>query len=104
MLLSGLGVTPVMLSASGQAEYLPPVQLGSRLNYFGDQVECSSQIPPIHQTHACSTSATDNHLQYFMATMKGPATLKEQGDPMVYCEEGPSEIGAPMDRLTSTAL
>ena len=95
VLLSALGVTPVTLSASGQAEYLPPVQLGSRLNYFGDQVECSSDNPPDPtETHACSTSATDNHLQYFMATMKGPATLKEQGDPMVYCEEGPGEIGA----------
>ena len=94
VLLSALGVTPITLTASGQAEYLPPVQLGARLNYFGDQVECSSQNPPIATgTHSCSTDANDNHLQYFMATMKGPATLKEQGDPMVYCEEGPSEIG-----------
>ncbi len=94
VLLSGLGVTPVTLTAYGQAEYLPPVQLGSRLNYFGDQIECSSQNPPDPTTtHSCSYNAADNHLQYFMATMKGPATLKEQGDPMVYCEEGPSEIG-----------
>src|SRR6185437_11197533 len=32
------------------------------------------------------------HLQYFMATMDGPAELKESGDPMVNCAEGPSEI------------
>jgi hypothetical protein len=93
VLLSGLGVQPITLSASAQAEYLPPVQLGSRLNYFGDQVECTSGSSGSNRS--CNLNDGAQHLQYFMATVKGPATLKEQGDPMVYCEEGPSDPKTP---------
>jgi Flp pilus assembly protein TadG len=95
VLLSGLGVQPVTLAASAQAEYLPPVQLGSRQNYFGDEVECSASSPPNPATAtACDVGASGTHLQYFMATMNGPAELKENGDPMVYCEEGSANTGA----------
>jgi Flp pilus assembly protein TadG len=97
VLLSGLGVQPITLTATGQAEYLPPVQIGSRANYFGDQVECSPGNGSTNSnTSACSPYDTShNHLQYFMASMNGPAELKESGDPMVYCAEGPAEIGGP---------
>jgi hypothetical protein len=96
VLLSGLGVQPVTLSASAQAEYLPPVQLGSRQNYFGDEMECSTVNPPDPtKTNPCGDnqggiSAAGNHLQYFLASIKGPATLKEEGGAYVYCEEGPA--------------
>lgn len=86
-----LGVGPTTISASAQAEYLPIIQMGSRASYFGDQVECISG----GSTSSCSTTASGTHLQYFMATMDGPAELKESGDPMVYCAEGPSEINGP---------
>lgn len=90
-LLGGLGIQPVTLSASAQAEYLPPVQIGSRQNYFGDAVECSPDGTPNTTVSSCSLFDTSkNHLQYFLATMNGPADLKESGDPYVYCEEGPS--------------
>lgn len=86
VLLSAIGVTPVRLSASAQAEYLPPVQIGSRFNYFGDQVECTSGT----SNSTCDPDDSGTHLQYFLASLNGPAEMKEQGDPMVYCEEGPS--------------
>lgn len=95
-LLGGLGVAPVTLTASAQAEYLPPVQIGSRENYFGDQVECSPDGTTSTTVSACSLfDGGKNHLQYFLATMNGPADLKESGDPYVDCEEGPSYLTPP---------
>ncbi|HST88460.1 MAG TPA: Tad domain-containing protein, partial [Ktedonobacterales bacterium] len=92
-LLSSLGLQPVRLVASGQAEYLPPVQIGARLNYIGDQMECfqSATTPSLTATQSCDISDTTKpHLQQFLVSLNGPAELKEQGDPFVYCEEGPS--------------
>src|SRR5258708_34337371 len=37
VLLGALGVQPITLQASGQAEFLSPIQIGARANYFGDQ-------------------------------------------------------------------
>lgn len=94
VLLSGLGVQPITLQATAQSEYLPPVAIASRQNYFGDQMECTTSTGPV----ACNPSATTvngsatTHLQYFMATMNGPADLMESGDPYVYCAEGPSVL------------
>ena len=91
VLLSGVGVQPVTLSATASAEYLPPAQIGARLNYFGDQVECYNSIgnPDPTQTHSC-TVGNSSALQSFLGIFNGPDELKEQGDPFVYCEEGPS--------------
>lgn len=98
ILLSGLGVAPVRLSATAQANYLPPIQLGARLNYFGDEVECSATNPPDPtNTTSCPYNSGSNHLQGFLAAFNGPGELKENGDPMVYCEEGPSETASAAD-------
>lgn len=98
VLLSGLGIAPVTLSASAQADYLPPIQLGARLNYFGDEVECSATNPPDPtNTTSCPYNSGSNHLQGFLAAFNGPGDLKENGDPMVYCEEGPSETASATD-------
>jgi len=97
-LLSALGIRPVTLTVSAQAEYLPPVQLGSRLNYFGDEVECSATNPPDPlNTTACPFNSGSNHIQSFLATFKGPAENKERGDPYVFCEEGPSFVNSAAD-------
>jgi Flp pilus assembly protein TadG len=97
-LLSALGLRPVTLTVSAQAEYLPPVQLGSRLNYFGDEVECSATNPPDPlNTTACPFNSGSNHIQSFLATFKGPAENKERGDPYVFCEEGPSFVNSAAD-------
>jgi hypothetical protein len=96
VLLSGLGVQPVNLTATAQAEYLPPLQIGSRLNYFGDQVECynSTTNPDPTQTHSCAPG-TSGTLQSFVAVMDGPGEVKEHGDAYVYCEEGSSYSTTP---------
>jgi len=92
VLLGGLGLGPITLTAHSQAEYLPQVQIVSRENYFGDQVECSPGGSSNTNTTACLPNATGvNHLQTFMATLNGPAELKESGDPFVYCAEGNAE-------------
>src|SRR5260370_19610526 len=42
VLLGALGVQPITLQASGQAEFLSPILIAARANYFGDQTECST--------------------------------------------------------------
>jgi hypothetical protein len=86
----------VTLTATAQAEYLPPIQIGARLNYFGDQVECynTPSNPDPTQTHSCSVG-TGTPLQSFLAAFNGPDGLKENGDPFVYCEEGPAYSATP---------
>src|SRR5258708_30984610 len=97
VLLGALGVQPITLQASGQAEYLSPIQIAARANYFGDQAECSSGNAQNTNTSYCDPSVSGNHLNNFFATMDGPAELKEAGDPMVYCEEGHSKIASAAD-------
>ena len=92
VLLSGLGVAPVQLSATGVASYLPPIQIGTRSNVVGDAVECSPAGSLNSNTSPCDPASAGNHLQNFLESVNGPAELKEQGDPMVYCEEGPSYL------------
>jgi putative Flp pilus-assembly TadE/G-like protein len=102
-LLTALGIRPVTLVAAAQAEYLPPIQLGARLNFFGDEVECSATNPPDPlNTAACPYTTGSNHIQSFLATFKGPAENKERGDPYVYCEEGPSSLASAADLDGST--
>jgi Flp pilus assembly protein TadG len=97
VLLGALGVQPITLQASGQAEFLAPIQIGARGNYFGDLTECSSGNSQNTNTSYCDPGSNGNHLNNFFATMDGPAELKQAGDPMVYCEEGPSGIASAAD-------
>jgi hypothetical protein len=99
VLLSALGVGASTISASAQAEFLPPIQLGSRLNYIGDQAECTFGGPAV----SCDPrSGGSSHLQNFMANINGPAELKEQGDPFVYCEEANSQAATNTDSDATT--
>lgn len=96
VLLSGLGVSPITLRASAQAEYMPPIQIGSRSSYFGDQVECSpGNVKNTSASYCAASGANANRLQYFFAAFNGPADIKETGDPFVYCEEGPGYLPGP---------
>lgn len=95
VLLGGRGLGPITLQAHSQAEYLPPIQIGSRENYFGDQVECAPGNSSNTNTSSCQPGdTTQNHLQYFMATLDDPAELKESGDPVVYCAEGDADASS----------
>ncbi len=104
VLLSGLGVQPITLTVSGQAEYLPPIQIGGRSNAFGDAVECydNPNNPDPTQTYSCNPGNAAN-LQPFLATINGPSELKENGDPYVYCEEGPAYTNTPDSATLYTA-
>ncbi len=76
VLLGALGVGPVTISATASAEYIPPLAIGldegSTGSLFGN------------------TDPGKNTTMY-NPNINGPAELKEQGDPYVYCEEGPSD-------------
>ncbi|MGH2485441.1 MAG: hypothetical protein ACRDHE_05450, partial [Ktedonobacterales bacterium] len=92
VLLSGLGVAPVKLSGTGEAAYLPPIQIGTRSNVVGDSLECLRTGDGETSTVPCDPASASSHMQNFLESMNGPAELKEQGDAMVYCEEGPGYL------------
>lgn len=78
-------VSTTMISRSALAEFLPPIELGSRTSYFGDQAQPS---PP----------------QSFWASINGPSDLKEQGDAYTpTLEEGPTDPQAYPDSTNQTA-
>lgn len=79
-LLSAVGIQSATISATAQAEYLPQVQMGSRLNYFGD--------------------GTYN-LQDFRAVTNGQGDLAQFGDPYVNCQQGP-DTAPPADGANYT--
>ena len=92
VLLSGLGIAPVQISGTGEAAYLPPIQIGTRSNVVGDSLECLTAGDSVTSATPCNPTSGGSHVQSFLESMNGPAELKEQGDPMVYCEEGPSYL------------
>ncbi len=64
-------VSNTMVSRSAVAEYLPPIELGSRTSYFGDEAD---------------------GLQSFWASINGPYDLQEQGDAYTpLWQEGPTD-------------
>lgn len=66
-------LSTTMVSRTAFAEFLPPIQLGSRTSYFGDEAQPN---PP----------------QAFWASINGPSDLKEQGDAYTpTLEEGPTD-------------
>ncbi len=94
VLLSAIGIGSTTISASAGASYLPTAQLGSRSNTFGDEVECYTGTDRT-EGHSCSISdTTQSHLDYYTASLTGPADLIESGDPYVYCAEGPTDTSA----------
>jgi hypothetical protein len=86
--LSALGVGPIKLTVSAQAEYIPPVNVAvdpgatGGTGSWGTFGECSGA------SSACTGSGTRN----WAGNINGPGELKEQGDPLVSCEEGPSGL------------
>ncbi|HEU0028527.1 MAG TPA: Tad domain-containing protein [Ktedonobacterales bacterium] len=86
--LSALGVGPLTLTVSAQAEYIPPVDVAldpgatAGTGSWGTFGECSGA------SSACTGSGTRN----WAGNINGPGELKEQGDPLVTCEEGPSGL------------
>ncbi len=89
--LSAVGVQSFNVTATAQAAYLEPFVLGAGSTdsadsfFFGTGGACSqgAGAPPAN----CNL---DPHAIY-QASINGPAELKEQGDPYVYCAEGPDQ-------------
>ncbi len=86
--LSALGLGPLTITASAQAEYIPPVDVAldpggtGGTGGWGTFGECSGA------SAACLGNGTRN----WAGNINGPGELKEQGDPLVTCEEGPSGL------------
>jgi hypothetical protein len=86
LFLSALNVGPVTITATAIAAYLPPVSIASdptgtgSTGSWGTFGECSGA------SSACTgTSSVRN----WTGNINGPGELKEQGDPLVTCAEGP---------------
>ncbi|HZC06201.1 MAG TPA: pilus assembly protein TadG-related protein, partial [Ktedonobacterales bacterium] len=88
--LSALNVGPLTISATAIAAYLPPVQIASDptgtggTGSWGTFGECGNS--GTGASAACTGSGSRN----WAGNINGPGELKEQGDPLVSCEEGPS--------------
>jgi Putative Flp pilus-assembly TadE/G-like len=74
-LLSAVSVNSFTVTAHGAAEFFDPYVLGSDPSSADKNVWGDGGI---------------RNPKGFLAAINGPAELKEQGDPFVYCEEGPS--------------
>jgi Flp pilus assembly protein TadG len=90
--LSAMGFGPLTITARGQSEFLPPVQIGTNdasgggAGNWGGLGECTSYtVPPVRID-------CDDTLRSFAANIAGPAELKEWGDAFVNCEEGQSYV------------
>jgi hypothetical protein len=86
--ISALGVGPLTITAVAQAEYIPPVNVAvdpgatGGTGSWGTFGECSG----------ASSACTGNGSRNWAGNINGPGELKEQGDPLVTCEEGPSAL------------
>jgi hypothetical protein len=86
--LSALGVGSLTLTAVARAQYIPPVDVAvdpsatGGTGGWGTFGECNGA------SSACTGSGTRN----WSGNINGPGELKEQGDPLVTCEEGPSGL------------
>ncbi|HEX8981611.1 MAG TPA: TadE/TadG family type IV pilus assembly protein [Ktedonobacterales bacterium] len=87
LFISALNVGPLRISATATAEFIPPVQIASDpsgvggTGSWGTFGECSGA------SGICAGSVRN-----WAGNINGPGELKEQGDPLVSCEEGPSNL------------
>jgi Putative Flp pilus-assembly TadE/G-like len=79
--LSMVGARSINVSATGAADYLSTYVLGAN--------------PSNADSNAWGDGGS-THPKHWVATINGPAEYKEEGDPFVNCEEGPSQ--GPMDQ------
>jgi Putative Flp pilus-assembly TadE/G-like len=100
-LLATVGVQGFDVSAKATATYLVPFSLGTQnpndvsSQYWSDGGECNAQ------PQNCKSHTPPHH---FVAFINGPAELKEQGDPYVYCQEGDSHSSTPDPSATTNSV
>lgn len=83
--LSALNVGPINLTVTAIAQYLPPVQIASDPSGQGG----TGSWGTFGECNGASASCTGS-VRNWAGNINGPGELKEQGDPLVSCEEGPS--------------
>jgi Flp pilus assembly protein TadG len=80
-------LTSATVSRTAVAQYLPPIQLGSRNYYFGDEIDTSGGQP----------------LQNFWARLNGPYEVKDHGDAYTPTwQEGPDDARTTTDATSGT--
>jgi len=90
LFLGALNVGPLTFTVTAVAQYLPPVQIASDptgtggTGVWGTFGECGNNGSSA--SAACTGSGSRN----WAGNINGPGELKEQGDPLVTCEEGSS--------------
>ncbi|HEU5199089.1 MAG TPA: pilus assembly protein TadG-related protein [Ktedonobacterales bacterium] len=81
------GLSSATVSRTAVAQYLPPIQLGSRDYYFGDEIDTDSSGQP---------------LQDFYARLNGPRDAKDHGDAYTpLYQEGPDDAKTTTDATSS---
>lgn len=85
--LGALGVGPLTITAVAQAEYIPPVDVAidpgatGGTGSWGTFGECPG-----------ASGTCTGQVRNWSGNINGPGELKEQGDPLVTCEEGGSGL------------
>ncbi len=86
--LSALGLGGLTLTVSATADYIPPVNVGvDPTNPGGTGTWGTFGSCGYAASSACSTGVRN-----WAGNINGPGELKEQGDPLVTCEEGSSGL------------
>jgi hypothetical protein len=89
VLLGALGVGPLTLTATATAAYLPPSGVG--VDPTGPGGTSGWGAIGINNGASCKKGGSPTP-RCWGANINGPGELKEQGDPLVSCEEGPSSL------------
>ncbi len=94
LFISALNVGPLRISASATAEFIPPVQIASDPGTAGGTGSWGTFGECGNSGSGASAACTGTGVRNFAGNVNGPGELKEQGDPLVSCEEGPTNVSA----------
>jgi Putative Flp pilus-assembly TadE/G-like len=86
LFLGALNVGPVTITASAIAAYLPPVNIASDPTGTGSNGSWGTFGECNGASSACTGTGS---VRNWAGNINGPGELKEQGDPLVTCAEGP---------------
>lgn len=101
LFLSALNVGPLTISATATAEYLPPVEIASDPSGQGGTGSWGTFGECGNSGTSASAACTGTGSRNWAGNVNGPGELKEQGDPLVSCEEGPSTNATDMSATSS---
>lgn len=91
LFLGTLGIGPLQLSVTAMAQYLPPVQIASDPSGTGGTTSWGTFGECGNSGTSASAACTGSGSRNWAGNINGPGELKEQGDPLVTCQEGLSD-------------